>query len=173
MTNSRAPRRPDPVLALLWVGGALLVCALIGFAVYEAWPVLYPQTAERAPLNPDCDLGLAPCTVAFDSGGSVSLDIQPRGIPPITPLQLTVQLDGVRQPRRVEIDFTGHDMDMGYNRVPLHPTAEAGRYQGSGMLPVRVRARMTWDANVLIYQPDGIMAAPYRFDTVRGARDGG
>ncbi len=169
----------DPRAALLWLAATLLAMGAIGVAVYKAWPLLYPQTAERAPLNSDCDLRRAACTVGFESGGSVRLDIQPRGIPVLRALEIRVQLDALPNPRRVEVDFAGFDMDMGYNRVPLYPiepsadkaTAPSGQqsggYTGSGMLPICVRDRMTWEARVLIYLTDGILAAPFRFETDR------
>jgi hypothetical protein len=144
-----------------------LALTAIAVSVYKAWPLLYPQTAERARLNPDCNLRKAPCSVRFQSGGSVVLDIQPRGIPVLRPLQIQVELDALPTPQRVELDFAGFDMDMGYNRVVLNAGSDTGSYSGSGMLPICVRDRMTWEARVLVYLPDGILAAPFRFETHR------
>ncbi len=166
---------PDARAALLWFAATALALTVVAVAVYKAWPLLYPQTAERAPLNQACDLRHAACAVHFQSGGSVQLDIQPRGIPVLRPLQLQVQLQGLPKPVRVELDFAGFDMDMGYNRVLLHAEAGSGDetdrhardYAGSGMLPICVRDRMTWEARVLLYLPDGILAAPFRFETRR------
>ena len=169
----------DPRSALLWLAVTALVLIAIAVVAYKAWPLLYPQTAERARLNPDCDLRRTACSVRFESGGSVQLDIQPRGIPVLQPLQIQVRLDGLPTPRRVELDFAGFDMDMGYNRVVLHADARpdgqpgqpaggyGGRYSGSGMLPICVRDLMAWEARVLLYLPDGILAAPFRFETNR------
>ena len=161
----------DPRSALLWLAVTVLALTAIAVAVYKAWPLLYPQTAERAPLNPDCDLRLGACSVRFQSRGSVRLDIHPRGIPVLRPLQIQVELDALPTPQRVEVDFAGFDMDMGYNRVVLHagsdPGGDTGSYSGSGMLPICVRDRMTWEARVLLYLPDGILAAPFRFETRR------
>lgn len=169
----------DPRSARLWFAVTLLALAVVGVAVYKAWPLLYPRTAERAPLNPDCDLRRSACSVHFQSGGSVQLDIQPRGVPVLRPLRLQVRLDALPTPARVELDFAGVDMDMGYNRVVLHATDQTqdeagGRsdrdgnpYTGTGMLPICVRDRMTWEARVLLYLPDGIRAAPFRFETRR------
>jgi hypothetical protein len=153
---------------------ALLAAAVIGVALHKAWPVLFPRIAERAPLNPACDLRQAACSVRFLDGGSVRLDIRPRGIPTVQPLAIAVQLAGLPTPERVELDFAGLDMDMGFNRVPLTPVADApGRWSGTGMLPVCVRARMTWEARVLLHLPNGTLAAPFRFDTLQpGAQSG-
>jgi hypothetical protein len=158
--------RPDARVALLWIVAAMLIASAAGSAVYKAWPVLYPQTAERAPLPADCDLRAGPCEAVFAAGGRVWLDIRPRGIPVVHPLEIRVRLQGLPAPERVELDFAGVDMDMGYNRVALARDA-AGEYAGTGMLPVCVRDRMTWEARVLLYRPDGVLAAPFRFDTAR------
>ncbi len=89
----------------------------------------------------------------------------------LRPLRIKVGLDALPMPQRVELDFAGFDMDMGYNRVVLHAGSDPGgdtvSYSGSGMLPICVRDRMTWEARVLIYLPDGILAAPFRFETHR------
>jgi len=179
--------RADPRTTALWLAATLLTLGAMGVALYKAWPLLYPQTAERAALNPGCDLRRAACTAVFESGGSVQLDIQPRGIPVLRRLDIQVQIDALPTPRRVEVDFAGFDMDMGYNRVPLSPVGsltdpaadpaadqaksqsarQSGAYIGRGMLPVCLRERMTWEARVLIYLADGILAAPFRFETKR------
>jgi hypothetical protein len=161
-------RRADPRVALLWVAAALLVAAVIGVAVYKTWPVLFPQIAERAPLEPDCDITATDCTVRFGSGGTVWLAVRPRGIPTAHPLDIEVRLADIPAPERVELDFAGLDMDMGYNRVTLSPSPGAlGVYTGTAMLPVCLPERMTWEARVLLYVPNGTLAAPFRFDTAR------
>ena len=175
LASASPARRPDPRAALWWLLAACLAAAAVGVVVYKAWPLLYPQTAERAPLNPDCNLSQTACAVTFASGGTVQLDIQPRGIPVVQPLAIEVALAGLPRPQRVELDFAGFDMDMGYNRVPLHLVASAAAddsaqpvlFRGSAMLPICVRDRMTWEARVLLYRPDGILAAPFRFETRR------
>ena len=170
MRPDHPPRRPDPVQALLWILGAFLAAAVIGVVVYKTWPLLHPVAAERAALRLDCDLRAEPCTVSFASGGQVTLDIEPRGIPAVEPLTIDVRLDGLASPERIEVDFAGVDMDMGFNRAALAPVADADgtqHFRGNGMLPVCVRERMTWEARVLLYYPEGLRAAPFRFDSLR------
>jgi hypothetical protein len=165
--GTSSARRAEPRVALLWVAAALLIAAIVGVAVYKAWPILFPRVAERAPLNPACDLTSSACEVQFADGGTVRLDILPRGIPVVEPLRVEVQLADLPAPARIELDFAGVDMDMGYNRVMLDPSPEPGVYTGRGMLPVCVRERMTWEARVLLHWPDGTLAAPFRFETTR------
>jgi hypothetical protein len=161
-------RRADARVALLWVAAAVLAAAVVGVAVHKAWPVLFPKIAERAPLSPSCDLRGAACTARFAGGGSVRLDIRPGGIPTAQPLDVDVRLQDLPTPERVELDFAGVDMDMGYNRVALRSAiSDPTHYTGTAMLPVCVRERMTWEARVLLRFPDGTMAAPFRFETTR------
>ena len=166
---------------------------MVVVVLLKVWPLLHPPLSERAPLNPDCDLLREACQVRFADGGEVRLAIAPRGIPAVRPLQLEVGLNQLPTPERVEVDFRGVDMNMGFNRVRLQragagadtdPGAgtDAGgpsagiddsaasdadavteRWRGQGMLPVCVRARMTWEAQVLLHYADGLRAAPFRF----------
>lgn len=144
---------------------AILACGVLATLAYKLWPLLYPEVTEVASLNTGCDLRRSPCEVDFRDGGRVLLDIRPVGIPPATPLRLRVELRGIRS-ESVEVDFVGVDMYMGFNRVGLVEESP-GLYQGSGMIPVCVRDRMTWEARVLLRTPRGLLAAPFRFDTVR------
>lgn len=187
-----APAVPRPDVAagkgrrvnrILWAVVGILAVAVIAVALFKAWPLLYPDISERAPLNAECDLVAGPCGVSFAAGGEVVLDILPRGVPALHPLTITASLVGLPAPQRVEVDFAGVDMDMGFNRIALQPGPQtaAGRaagagsedarqgeqWSGAGMLPVCVRQRMTWEARVLLHYPQRILAAPYRFDTLR------
>ena len=171
----------DPLARRLWWGAGLLALAVLAVLLYRGWPLLYPDIAERAPLNPACDLRQDPCTVAFAGGGEVTLALAPRGIPAVHPLTVQVRLAGLPPPERVELDFIGVDMPMGYNRNPLQPARDVGarsalpdadqaptaRYTGTAMLPVCVRERMTWEARVLLYLPGRLLAAPFRFESER------
>ncbi|ESQ13935.1 MAG TPA: hypothetical protein DIW77_17490 [Chromatiaceae bacterium] len=157
----------NPGLIGLWLAVALLSVSAIGVVAYKAWPLLDSPIAERAPLNPHCDISHSSCSVHFSSGGSVQLDIRPRAITVLRPLQIRVQLKSLPKARRVQVDFAGLDMDMGYNRVTLSAADQAGNYAGSGMLPICVRSRMDWEARVLIELPDVVLAAPFRFETRR------
>jgi hypothetical protein len=98
-------------------------------------------------------------------GGEVTLDVEPRGIPVIRPLVLRVEIRGL-EVSAVAVDFAGVDMQMGYNRPALAPVG-SGSWRGTGMLPTCVRARMLWEAKVLLTTPAGLFAAPFRFETIR------
>ncbi len=148
----------------LWTLLILLAVAIVGGAATWLRPMLVPAPTLVAVPEPGCDLRQGPCTGRFP-GGEVTLDVAPRGIPLLRPLTLRVQTRELAV-SAVAIDFSGTDMEMGYNRPILRPDG-AGRFRGEGMLPVCVRPRMSWEARVLLTTPDGLLAAPFRFDTQR------
>lgn len=149
--------------ALLWTLPVLLAVAILAALLYKVWPLLYPTPVARAPLEPACDLRAGPCTAALPGGGGVRLAVEPREIPVMRPLRLDVAVADL-DVRTVDVDFSGVDMNMGYNRVRL-AQAEPGRFVGQATLPVCVRSRMTWEALVLLETPRGLLAAPFRFET--------
>ncbi|MEW8626206.1 MAG: hypothetical protein AB2551_10665 [Candidatus Thiodiazotropha sp.] len=149
----------------LWLVLGVLLAALTLVAIYKAWPILFPQINQSAVIDPGCNLREAPCVSSINHEVKVGFSIEPREIPLVTPLRLAVEIDGVAV-ERVEVDFAGVDMNMGYNRVALQAVAE-GHYEGEGMIPVCVMDSMEWEAKVLITTKQGLLSAPYRFVTVR------
>jgi hypothetical protein len=154
---------------LLWTLFALLFLALCVAVWIKMEPILNPDVAAVATSRPDCDLRAGPCEATFPDGGLVTLEISPAHIPTTQKLRLKVRTKGV-DARQVEVDFAGADMNMGFNRVALSSDGP-GEFTGTGMLPVCVRARMTWDARVLLHTKAGLMAAPFRFDTYLPGRE--
>jgi hypothetical protein len=96
--------------------------------------------------------------------GAVTFTIAPRPIPLVEPLSIKVETN-IPAIRAVDVDFSGVDMNMGYNRFRLKPLGD-GRYEGEGMLPVCVRSRMSWEAKVMLTMADTVYVAPFRFDTI-------
>jgi hypothetical protein len=148
---------------LLWGIALTLIASVLVVVVIKVRPILQPQALVLASPDPACDLTTGPCTARFPGGGSATLSVEPKGIPPIEPLHLSVELQGI-DAASVQVDFAGVGMDMGYNRRSLTETGP-GIYRGQGMLPICVRDRMAWEARVLIGTPAGLLAAPFRFET--------
>ncbi|QKT03934.1 hypothetical protein HUS23_08945 [Ectothiorhodospiraceae bacterium 2226] len=150
---------------LVWIVAMLSIALLLALG-FKGRVLLAPQQAGvLAPLDPDCDLHSAPCSTPLPYGGTLELSLAPRPIEMLQPLALEVRLQGV-QPAAVAVDFSGVEMFMGYNRVPLTERAP-GFYAGTGMLPVCVTERMTWEVQVLLETAQGPVAAPFRFETTR------
>jgi hypothetical protein len=134
-------------------------------AIYRVWPLLFPEVATSIQADPSCDLRAGPCTSSLDSSARVSFAIEPREIPLLKTLKLRVELQGL-EAQQVEVDFSGVDMNMGFNRFKLAATKE-GVFAGEGILPVCVRDAMEWEARVMISTSSGLKAVAYRFITVR------
>ena len=149
----------------LWSLVGVLLLAVIGVALYRVWPLLHPEVALQVPADPSCDLRAGPCISTLHETGSVSFSISPNSIPLVKPLQLRVELQGLKA-EQVEVDFSGVDMDMGFNRIRLEPQGQ-GTYTGGGILPVCVRDAMEWEAKVLISNDQSLSSIAYRFITVR------
>jgi hypothetical protein len=150
---------------VLWLVVAVLALGALLAVIFEAWPLLHPEIVTRASPDPGCDLRLGECVTRFPGMGRISLSIWPHEIPLVQPLRLEVVVDDLTA-SGVEVDFSGVDMNMGFNRAQLKPQAE-GRFTGSAVLPVCVRDRMQWEALVMVHTKGGILAAPYRFWTAR------
>lgn len=151
----------DPWWQALW----LLLAAVVITLGVKGYAWLQTPVDEWAQAPTRCDLRQHPCTATFADGGWVELAITPAGIPLVHPLQLEVRLAHMGQPDRVELDFRGVDMAMGYNRVLLAPGAHPEHFVGTGRLPVCVRERMLWEARVLLYSGERTRAAAFRFET--------
>jgi len=68
------------------------------------------------------------------------------------------------EPDKVEVDFAGTAMNMGFNRPQLKRLA-SGRYEGQTTLPVCVSGAMEWQATVIVTAGDKVIAVPFRFDS--------
>jgi hypothetical protein len=149
----------------LWVVLGISLLALASAALLRAWPVLFPPLEQRLAIDPNCNLRASPCSSSLPGGGQLSFSIEPRSLPMLSPLQLKVSISGA-QADAVEVDFSGVDMYMGYNRVSLKPQGP-GQFQGEGRLPVCVYDAMEWEAQVLVKDSQGLTSVPHRFITVK------
>lgn len=145
-------------------GIILLAAAVLGGMAYYFRDYFEPGPAQVLPLSA-CDLREGSCAVDLPGGGKVAFSILPRTIPLTKPLALQVRVQG-RKVRKVEVDFSGVTMNMGYNRPRLLPVEE-GWFEGEGLLPVCIRQRMDWEARVMLDTPEGLIIIPYRFKTIK------
>lgn len=155
------PAQQDRSQAWLYVALALL---LLPLAVTIYLTSNGRDSTATAPLDPACNLQREPCQSVFPNGARVSLSIEPRPIPVLRPLQIRVQTEGI-DVQKVQVDFRGVDMDMGYNRPQLKAEA-AGHYTGTWVLGSCGLERMVWEATVLLETAEGKLAAPFRLETL-------
>lgn len=140
-----------------------MIATLIGIAVLgqRFSPLLLPKTDATGVAEAGCDLQRQACPAALPDGSRLQLSITPRPIAFLQPLRVEVALGGT-EARKVEVDFAGESMNMGYNRNLL-AAAGGGLHAGEASLPVCVSGSMTWVATVLIETDRQRIAVPYRF----------
>lgn len=139
--------------------------ALLGVLAY--FGARYWQSSEAGitriePAAP-CDLRAGACSQPV-AGGSVSLAIEPRDIPLMQTLQLTVSTTGLPV-SAVSVDIRGLNMDMGLNRTVLE-RGEEGRWRGETILPVCSQRHMQWEAAVRLDAAPPL-EVPFAFATLR------
>ena len=124
-----------------------------------------PENITQWPMTEDCDLHHQIC-ISKNDEQMVSLKISPHPIPIARPLGIELVLENISA-EKVELDISGINMYMGYNRVTLTPATEAGRFIGTSMLAFCTNKKMEWQITLMIHQKDGSqIQIPYRLDTI-------
>lgn len=141
----------------------LLLIGLVVVVGYKLSPMLLPKADVAVQPDPACNLHRQACTVALPGGGSVEFSAGTQPIPLARPFMLQLRANGIA-PSRVEVDFAGLDMSMGFNRPQLAAVGD-GRFAGEATLPVCVTGRMDWQATVLVETGSRRIAIPFRFAT--------
>ncbi len=147
-------RRRLPLLALL------LALACVAVAAFKL-TMPRPGDGERVLAAQNCDPAADGCAAALPDGGRVTLSITPNPVRPLVPLQIRVGLEAT-QADRVEVLFTGVQMDMGTQRAAL--AGDGRQFDGQAMLPVCTTGAMTWAATVRLTRRSGTLALPFHFN---------
>ncbi|GKT13035.1 MAG: hypothetical protein ISEC1_P2029 [Thiomicrorhabdus sp.] len=127
------------LLFLLFVSGLLSACNKEPDEKIALWP-----------MKEECDLHYEACTSKMGDS-TVSLKISPDPIPVAKPLGIELKLTNL-EAEKIELDISGANMYMGYNRVTLTPTGEPGRYVGTSMLAFCTTSKMQWKVTLIIHQ---------------------
>ena len=151
-------------LMMLAISG-VLIAILIAATYYKTELATKEQVIARIKPDKSCDLQKSACKLALPEGGEVTLSIEPRPIPLVKQLNISVNAQTIK-PDSVVVDFKGTTMNMGPNNVTLKAQTEEF-FSGNGMLPVCVRNRMEWQADVYLKTEKGIIVAPFIFETVK------
>ena len=160
--------RQPPPLASAAIVLALACLAVIGYKLAPQRLAADERTLVEAPA---CDLNERACAADLPGVGRVELAITPRPIAVVKPLRIVARFDAAvaDDVRKVEIDFAGASMDMGYNRQTLAADG-AHDYRGVAMLPVCVSGRMRWQATLLVTTDARRYAAAFVFEAPVAAR---
>ena len=110
----------------------------------------------------DCDLHSSSCT-AVNNNQSVTLTINPHPIPIARPLGLEVTVKNI-QTDKIELDISGQNMYMGYNRVPLKST-KPNYWIGTSMLAFCTTSEMHWQVTLILHQKNKQIQIPFSLTT--------
>lgn len=140
--------------------GVLLI-ALVVVVGYKLSPMLLPKADVTVQPDPACNLQREACAVRLPAGGTIELAMGSHPIPMVKPFEVMVTATGFA-PARVDVDFAGIDMNMGYNRPQLQARGN-GRYIAEATLPVCITGQMDWQVTVLLEAGSERIAIPFRF----------
>lgn len=124
-----------------------------------------PHSNENAtlwPVNEQCDLHQGACTVEYQ-GAKVTLKISPTPIPVARPLGIEVDLEGI-SPTSMQLDISGVNMYMGYNRVPLKST-KPNHWVGTSMLAFCTAETMFWQITLMLDVNGEAVQIPFALTT--------
>ncbi|MBK6401968.1 MAG: hypothetical protein IPP18_13095 [Rhodocyclaceae bacterium] len=141
---------------------ALAAVAVIGY-LYS--PLLLPKSDVSATPDPGCDLNRGACRARLPDGGQVELSLSPHPIPVVRPMKIQAQISGPAAAAidRMELDFAGITMNMGYNRVTLSPLGN-GRFAGETSIPVCITGRMSWRGTLIVTTDRRQITVPFEFE---------
>ncbi|ABI57160.1 hypothetical protein ACN2MM_09825 [Alkalilimnicola ehrlichii MLHE-1] len=145
-----------------------LILALLIVLGWRGPSLLQPTAGNEARVDGDCDLHRGACEAHWPDGTQLTFAITPRPIRMQQRLQLHAEVTGPTPPERVQVDFQGVEMYMGYNRPELE--RRDGRWQSLGILPLCVADQMTWEATVMLHRGEAdedLYTARFRFLTRR------
>ena len=153
---------PDTCLLCALVGAlaAAVVLALLAKGLFFA-----PRGPRLLTLDETCNLGRSACFLNLPGGGRLSFVMAPRPIELLKPLALEIHVAD-SDARPLEVDFTGVNTPMAFNRAYFSPTGN-GAYGAQTSLPVCATGRMEWRAGVLLEIGGRQFVAPFRFETER------
>ncbi|MFN3397723.1 MAG: hypothetical protein ACK4ZS_04220 [Sulfurimicrobium sp.] len=157
-----APRASDrcPLCALVGALAAALVLAVLAKGVF-----LVPHGPTHLALDETCSLSSETCALSLPDGGRLEFALGPRPVRLLSPLKLEIRVSG-SDARPLEVDFTGVNTPMAFNRAYLIPSGN-GVYGAQTGLPVCATGRMVWQATVLLENGERRMLAPFHFETQR------
>ena len=148
-----------------WLIVEVFVVVLIGayvlidsHDVYQWWV----GNTHFAQGNGACDLHVSACEATLNDGSLLSLEIEPKSIPLMKPLQFKVT-STIDVPS-MEIKLFATNMNMGLHTITLKQTSK-GTYEGEGMLPTCIMGNMIWQANVILNQLTQSQGAIFTFKT--------
>jgi hypothetical protein len=150
---------------ILWFVVAVLLISVVVLLSYIQFFKQSQEMVERVDLNPACQPSQLPCETKLHNGGDVQFDISPQPVEVMKPLDVRVELKHIK-PQRVVAQFNGVGMNMGMNRYIFKKSKE-GSYHATVTLPVCVRDRMDWEAEIFLETERGTIIVPFKFEAIK------
>ncbi|UTW04469.1 hypothetical protein KDX31_05545 [Amphritea atlantica] len=155
MPQPEAQQSRSQYLYLILLGGFIL-------AVWLGSSLFSLPSVEAPGIASNCDLNSQSCTV--DMGEvSLTLDIQPRPVRSMAPLNYRVSIDGASA-SNVVINLQGSEMYMGINQTQLTAVeSQPGFFSGKGELAVCTTGEMLWRLTVSAETAAGPLTTWFEF----------
>lgn len=120
-------------------------------------------------VDNNCNLRQAACTSNLPNGGQLRFSLEPKDIPTLQPLDISVKTTNVTA-NKIELDIVGINMDMGYNHSVLEKVDDQ-HFKGKVIIPACFHHRMDWEAKVLLTTKNGAkIVVPFRFYTINNTK---
>ncbi|MDD5391279.1 MAG: hypothetical protein PHD37_18230 [Gallionellaceae bacterium] len=149
-----------PLCALVGALTAAVVLAILAKTLFLA-----PHGPTQLALDESCSISSETCAMPLPDGGRIEFVLGPRPVRLLSPLKLEIRVSGSNA-RAMEVDFTGVNTPMAFNRAYLIPSGN-GVYGAQTSLPVCATGRMVWQATILLESGGRQILAPFRFETNR------
>ena len=150
---TQSPKRVKRFLGLFL---SIVVLGLLGCSSEEN------SNIELWKMAKDCDLHTQTCT-ATKGDQQVSLKIAPNPIPIARPLGIEVEVKNLK-PTEMQLDISGINMYMGYNRVRLS-SKKPDHWIGTSMLAFCTTEKMEWQITVMMHENGKEIQVPFYLET--------
>ncbi len=140
----------------------LSICAyfLISSSDIYRW---YVGNTDFVKQNKNCDLQKEACSVILEDGSDVTLSINPRPIPLMKPIELTVKTKNINLDN-LKLKVYATNMNMGLIEKSLTKRGK-NTYKGEITLPTCIVGNMIWNVNIIANKPTKSIGATFEFQT--------
>lgn len=150
------------ILLIIEVFILCIICAyfLISSSDIYRW---YVGNTNFIKQDKNCDLQKEACSVILEDGSDIILSINPRPIPLMKPIELTVKTKGINLDN-LKLKVYATNMNMGLIEKSLSKTTK-NIYKGKITLPTCIVGNMIWDVNIIANKPTKSIGATFEFKT--------
>ncbi len=121
----------------------------------------YAGSTNFSKQNKLCDLHKSSCEVILKDGSIVKLDINPKNIPLMKPIKLTIITKNINL-KTLSLQLFAMNMNMGFIKKDLKKIAK-NRYEASVILPSCIIGGMIWNANIIVNKPTKSLGAIFEW----------